>query len=156
MPTMLCVPAGSAVVVQYAFFVVPFPTRILAEQPGIDVPSLVKFTVPFGIELAFTLAENVTLAPTVDGLSELPTKVSVDWANAFAENTRASEARTLAAIRSERSLKVRGVAIETARPAIDDARIGFNLALLWKGIRLHGSDRGPGAHRSAGAPCSMA
>ena len=142
MPTMLWVPAGSVVVVQYAFFVVPFPTRMLAEQPGIVVPLLVKFTVPFGIELAFTLAENVTLAPVVEGLSELPTKVIVDWANALAENTKASAARALAALRSEQSFMVPGVAIET-RPAFENARIvqpGFVVA---EGIRLR--DRGRSA-----------
>ena len=56
---------------QYAFRVVPPPVMMLAEQPGIDVPPRVKFTVPPGGDDAFTLAENVTLAPTVEGLSEL-------------------------------------------------------------------------------------
>lgn len=84
---MLWVPTESAAVVQYAFFVVPFPTRMLAEQPGIDAPPLVKFTVPAGGELAFTLAENVMLAPAFAGLSELPTKVKVDCANACADNS---------------------------------------------------------------------
>lgn len=85
---MLWVPTESVAVVQYAVFVVPFPTRMLAEQPGIDVPSLVKFTVPPGGELAFTLAENAMVAPAVDGLSELPTKVRVDCANACADNSK--------------------------------------------------------------------
>ena len=111
---MLCVPAGSALVVQYAFRVDPPPVKMLAEQPEIDVPPRVKFTVPPGGVDAFTLAENVTLAPTVDGFSELPAKVIVDWANALAEKIRASAARTLAVPCSEQSFMVPTVAIQTA------------------------------------------
>lgn len=70
---MLCVPAESALVPQYATFVEPYPVRMFAEQPGIVVPLLVKFTVPPGGVLAFTVAENTTVAPAADGLSELAT-----------------------------------------------------------------------------------
>jgi hypothetical protein len=128
---MLWVPTESVAVVQYAFFVVPLPVRMLAEQPGIDVPSLVKFTVPPGGELAFTLAENVMLAPEVDGLSELPTKIKVDCAYACADNCKQSATRTLAMPRGRRSWMRPSPVIETELPAFDSALIvqpGFVLA----------------------------
>ncbi len=131
---MLLVPAGSVVVVQYAFFVVPLPVKMLAEQPGIELPLLVKLTVPFGgVPLnAVTLAENVTLAPTFDGFCELPTEVYVVWARAFAQSSSASAGSTRAAARRERAFVVAGPAVGGAKRAIDDARM-CNLASCWPG-----------------------
>lgn len=113
---MLCVPAGSVVVVQVEVRVLPDPVRIAAEQPDIVVPLLVKFTVPPANPASqLTLALNVTLAPTVDGFCELPTLVYVGPANAFAPNSvRASAASVRAAIRrSASSGAVRSLANET-------------------------------------------
>jgi hypothetical protein len=126
---MLWVPAGSAVVVQYAIFVNADPVSMLAEQPEIVAPLAVKPTVPPGGELAFTLAENVTLAPAFDGFWELETYVSVDCANALAESSNASTARTLAALRRENSPSL---AID-ATNRFDDARM-VSLALCWSTV----------------------
>jgi hypothetical protein len=46
------------------------PVTAEAAQPLIDVPPSLKFTLPVGAA-PVTVAVNVTLAPTVDGLSEL-------------------------------------------------------------------------------------
>ena len=56
--------------VHVAFRVLPEPDRLLAEQPLIDVPPSRKSTVPLGAK-PVTLAVNVTLAPSAEGLSEL-------------------------------------------------------------------------------------
>ena len=73
---MLCVPPGRLDVVQVAVRVFPDPESDLAEQPEIDVPPRVKFTVPLGAD-PVTVALKVTLAPTADGLSELASVVVV-------------------------------------------------------------------------------
>ena len=73
---MLCVPAGSVVVVQVAVRGVPEAESVLAEQPEIDVPPRVKLTVPVGAD-PVTDAVKVTLAPAAAGLSELAMEVVV-------------------------------------------------------------------------------
>ena len=52
----------------------PMPVTADAAQPLIDVPPSLKFTLPVGA-VPLTVAVNVTLAPDVDGLSELATAV---------------------------------------------------------------------------------
>ena len=48
----------------------PDPLSDAAEQPAIEVAPSLKFTVPVGDE-PLTVAVNVTLVPTVDGVSEV-------------------------------------------------------------------------------------
>ena len=73
---MLCVPAGSVVVVQVALRVFPEPDSGLAEQPLIDAAPFVKLTVPVGA-VPVTLAVNVMLAPAGAGFCELASAVDV-------------------------------------------------------------------------------
>ena len=73
---MLCVPTVSALVVQVAVRVLPVPESVRAEQPLIDEPPAVKFTLPVGME-PVTVAVNVTVAPSDEGLSELASDVLV-------------------------------------------------------------------------------
>jgi len=74
---MLCVPAARVVVEHVAVRVLPLPARkATAEQPVIEVPPLVKLTVPVGAK-PVTVAVKVTLDPTVDGLPELESVVDV-------------------------------------------------------------------------------
>ena len=54
----------------------PVPASATALQPEIEVPPSVKFIVPVGLVPA-TVALKVTLAPTVDGLTELASVVVV-------------------------------------------------------------------------------
>ena len=54
----------------------PEPVSAIALQPEIEVPPSVKFIVPVGLVPA-TVAVKVTLAPTVDGLTELASVVVV-------------------------------------------------------------------------------
>ena len=72
--TMLGLPAARLLVAQAAVRVLPVPASATAPQPEIEVPPLVKFNVPIGL-LPVTVAVNVTLAPTVDGLAELASVV---------------------------------------------------------------------------------
>jgi len=74
--TMLCVVALNADVLQVAVRVLPIPPRATAPHPEMVAPPSVKFTAPVGA-LPVTDAVNVTLAPKVDGLSELATLVVV-------------------------------------------------------------------------------
>src|SRR6266567_2302871 len=68
---MLCVPAAKVLLLQVAVFEFALPVgSATAPQPLSVVPSAVKATLPVGA-LAVTVALNVTLAPAVDGLSEL-------------------------------------------------------------------------------------
>jgi len=67
---MLCVPAVSAAVAHCAVRVLPLPARATAEQPLIELAPSLKLTVPVG-PVPVTLAVKVTLAPTVDGVSEV-------------------------------------------------------------------------------------
>ena len=71
---MLCVPAARLLVLHRAALalVLPFarPESATAAQPPIVLPPSVKATVPVGA-LPLTLAVKATLAPTLDGLSEL-------------------------------------------------------------------------------------
>ena len=71
---MLCVPVARALVAHCAVRVLPLPPSATAEQLAIEAAPSLKFTVPVG-ELPVTVAVNVTLAPTVDGLSEVPSAV---------------------------------------------------------------------------------
>jgi hypothetical protein len=62
--------------VQVAVRESPVPLTIDAEQPLIDAAPSLKFTVPVGAVPA-TVAVNVTLTPTSDGLPELASVVVV-------------------------------------------------------------------------------
>ena len=73
---MLCVPCVSALVEQVAVRLLPAPVTAAVEQPAIETAPSRKFTVPVGL-VPLTVAVNVTEAPTVDGLSELPSAVVV-------------------------------------------------------------------------------
>ena len=73
---MLRVPATSAVVVHAVVRAFPEPVSATAEQPASDAPLSVKLTVPVG-DAPVTVAVKVTLAPTVDGFSELTCVVVV-------------------------------------------------------------------------------
>jgi hypothetical protein len=153
--TMLCVPAGSVVVVQYAIFVIADPVSMLAEQPAIVAPLAVNSTVPPGGELAFTLAENVTLLPKFDGFWELETYVSVAWANASNESSKASAARTLAALRGEHSFMAPSLAIEAAK-RFDIARMVQPSLVLVEGTGLRDRPAVDRAQRSTGGSPSTA
>ena len=65
---------ASELVVQVAVRVLPPPDRLRAEHPLIDVPTSRKSTVPVG-DVPATVAVNVTLSPTTDGLAELESVV---------------------------------------------------------------------------------
>ena len=67
---MLCVPAVSADVEHAAVRALPLPVSAIAEQPASDVAPSLKLTLPVGA-IPVTDAVNVTLAPDVDGFSEL-------------------------------------------------------------------------------------
>ena len=54
----------------------PIPLTVAAAQPVMEVPPSLKFTLPVGA-VPVTVAVNVTLAPAVDGLSELASVVVV-------------------------------------------------------------------------------
>ena len=72
---MLCVATDRLEVEHVAVRVLPLPAaKATAEQPVIDTPPSVKLTVPVGA-VAVTVAVNVTLAPDVDGFSELASVV---------------------------------------------------------------------------------
>src|SRR6266576_1657121 len=74
---MPCVPAPRLVVLQVAVFAFAAPpVNATALQPPIEMPSAMKLTLPVGA-LPLTVAVNVTLAPSVDGLPELVTVVVV-------------------------------------------------------------------------------
>src|SRR5450432_236324 len=73
---MLCVAAVNADVVHAAVRVFPAPLSATAPQVVMVVPPSVKLTVPVGAA-PVTDAVNVTLCPTVDGLSELITLVVI-------------------------------------------------------------------------------
>src|SRR5258706_1611104 len=74
---MLCVPTARFAVLQVAVFAFALPVgNATALQPFSVVPSAVKATLPVGA-LPFTVAVKVTLAPTNDGLPELPSVVVV-------------------------------------------------------------------------------
>lgn len=67
---MLWVPAASVEVAQDAVRIFPLPVSVAAEQPPMDVDPSLKLTDPVGA-LPLTVAVNVTLAPTVEGVSEV-------------------------------------------------------------------------------------
>ena len=52
----------------------PLPARATAEQPLIELAPSLKLTDPVGL-VPVTVAVKVTLAPTVEGLEELPSAV---------------------------------------------------------------------------------
>jgi hypothetical protein len=68
--TMLRTPAARALVVHVAVRVLPVPVNPTAEQPLIELLPSLKLTVPVG-DAPLTVAVKVTLAPTVDGVSEV-------------------------------------------------------------------------------------
>src|SRR5213593_2808027 len=72
---MLCVPAARLAVLQVAVFALALPVgSATAAQPAIELPPSVKLTLPVGLK-PVTEAVKVTLAPAVDGLSELASVV---------------------------------------------------------------------------------
>ncbi len=73
---MLCVATDNVAVEQAAVRMLPLPASATAEQPAIDAPPSVKLTLPVGA-VPVTVAVNVTLAPDVDGFSELTSVVVV-------------------------------------------------------------------------------
>src|SRR5438093_9601817 len=73
---MLCTPAASALVAHEAVRVLPRPVTAADRQPAIDVAPSVKLTEPVGL-VPVTVAVNVTLAPSADGLDELASVVVV-------------------------------------------------------------------------------
>src|SRR5882757_1864710 len=76
---MLCAPTARLAVLQAAVFAFALPVgNATALQPLSVVPSAVKATPPVGA-LPVTVAVNVTLAPTSNGVPEL-TSVVVDAA----------------------------------------------------------------------------
>jgi hypothetical protein len=72
----LWVPCVRALVVHVAVRLLPAPVTVAAAQPAIELAPSLKLTVPVGL-VPLTVAVNVTAAPTVDGLSELPSVVVV-------------------------------------------------------------------------------
>ncbi len=52
----------------------PLPETATAEHPEIEIPPSVKLTVPVGL-LPVTVAVNVTIDPTIEGLAELESEV---------------------------------------------------------------------------------
>ena len=69
--------------------VLPEPVSVTAEQPLMEDPPSLKFTVPVGAA-PVTVAVRVRLAPTVEGLSELASVVIVGVAPpAVTESVRA-------------------------------------------------------------------
>ena len=73
---MLCVPTVSVDVEQVAVRVLPLPASATAAQPASDVAPSLKLTVPVGAD-PVTVAVKVTLAPTIDGVSDVATVVDV-------------------------------------------------------------------------------
>src|SRR5271170_5549901 len=72
---MLWLPAMRLAVLQEALLLLALPLgRATVPQPLSVVPSALKATLPVGA-LPPTVAVKVTLAPTVDGLAELPSVV---------------------------------------------------------------------------------
>jgi len=71
---MLWPPTARALVVQLALRVLPVPLTADVAQPEIEIPPSWKLTLPVGA-VPVTVAVNVTLAPDVDGLSELVSAV---------------------------------------------------------------------------------
>jgi len=67
---MLRTPTTRALVVHAAVRVFPVPASATAEQPLMELLPSLKFTVPVG-NAPLTVALNVTLPPTVDGVREV-------------------------------------------------------------------------------------
>ena len=67
---MQCVPTARAVVAHCAVRMLPEPDSATARHPPIDAAPSWKFTVPVGA-VPLTVAVNVTLAPTVEGVKEV-------------------------------------------------------------------------------------
>ena len=67
---MVWLPAARPAVTQLAVRMLPLPASAIAEQPLIDVPPSLKLTVPVGA-LPLTVPVNVTLVPTVEGVSDV-------------------------------------------------------------------------------------
>src|SRR6476661_4180708 len=73
---MLCVATVSAAVLHAAVLLLPLPVSATALHPLIEFAPSLKLTLPVGL-LPATVAVNVTLAPTTDGLAELANVVVV-------------------------------------------------------------------------------
>ena len=69
---MLWVPTLRLLVAQLAVRTLPEPLSVTAPQPLIELLPSRKFTLPVGA-FPVTVAVKVTLAPTVDGVREVPT-----------------------------------------------------------------------------------
>src|SRR5437016_5188995 len=73
---MLWVPAVSVLVAQVAVRILPDPASPCAVHPASDVEPSRNLTLPVGA-LPVTVAVNVTLAPAVDGVSDVASRVVV-------------------------------------------------------------------------------
>ena len=74
--TILCTPPVRVLVVHAAVRLLPLPVNATAEHPAIDAAPSLKLTEPVGL-VPVTVAVNVMLVPTVDGLDELESVVVV-------------------------------------------------------------------------------
>ena len=74
---MLWLPTAKLLVLQLAVLLLPLPTSATALHPAIALPASLKATLPVGV-LPVTVAVKLTLAPTVDGFSELASVVVLD------------------------------------------------------------------------------
>jgi hypothetical protein len=92
---MLWVPVPSALVAQAAVRAFPLPASATAEQPATELAPSLKLTVPVG-ELAFTVAVNVTVLPTTEGVSEVARLVVLDELLTTCDKTLLVEALLLA------------------------------------------------------------
>src|ERR1700674_3399938 len=87
--TMVCVPELNAGVLHAAVRVFPAPVSATAPQPLMVAPPSMKFTLPVGA-VPVTDAVKVTLAPTVEGSTELTSVVVVAVPPPGAETERVS------------------------------------------------------------------
>ena len=91
---MLWVPTASVEVAQDAVRIFPLPASVAAEQPLIDVDPSLKLTDPVGA-LPLTVAVKVTLAPTVEGVSEVAMPVVLPVALTVCDRAELLEAALL-------------------------------------------------------------
>ena len=73
---MLCAPSERPLVAHVAVRVLPIPVTVDAAQPLIETMPSLKSTLPVGAA-PITDAVKVTLAPSVDGFSELTSVVEL-------------------------------------------------------------------------------
>lgn len=92
---MLWLPAASVEIAQDAVRIFPLPLSVAAEQPPMEVDPSLKLTDPVGA-LPLTVAVKVTLAPTVEGVSEVAMPVVLPVALTVCESVELLEAALLA------------------------------------------------------------